>query len=395
MIGGKPVILETDAETIIELGDVCNEVMLTELLEDSDLGEYFEAICKIAIETRASDIFWKVGAPPALRIGSQIAKLHKESLSEAQLEKIIFQKVLDEKQQLKFETQHELDIALELPGVARFRVNVYRQRGSIAMTMRLVSMKIPTLLELGLPNTLASFLSYRQGLILVTGPTGSGKSTTLAAMIELLNTYRRCNIVCIEDPIEYQYSDNLSIISQREVGVDTVNFHAALRAVLRQSPDVIMIGEIRDTETLSVAMSAAETGHLVLSTTHTANASETIERFIGMHSASEEKQIRQRLSATLLGICSQKLVPVIDGKTRVCAIEILVNNPTISKAIEEGNLKDIPNIIEAGAYFGMVTMNKSLLKLYEEGKISEENAITFSCKDSEMRQLLRKLSHSR
>ncbi|HEY3379772.1 MAG TPA: PilT/PilU family type 4a pilus ATPase, partial [Armatimonadota bacterium] len=274
--------------------------------------DFFDAVCLQAVEEKSADIFWKAGAPPCFRISSRIVQMDIPPMTAKQMEAIFFTSLMNDEQKQRFLAKPELDTALEIPDVIRFRVNIYKQRGALASVMRLIPLDIPTLEELGLPKVLASLVTHKQGMVLVTGPTGSGKSTSLAAMMDLINTNRRCNIISIEDPIEFVHRDKLSIVSQREVGLDTNNFHDALRAVLRQAPDVILVGEMRDVETMTVAMTAAETGHLVFSTVHTNSASETIERIVNMYPPHEKPQICLRLATTLLGVLSQKLPPKTD-----------------------------------------------------------------------------------
>jgi len=355
---------------------------------------FFDTVCKMAVDQRASDIFWKSGTPPCFRLAGKIVQLDMEPLTPIQLEEIFVYGLMTEEQREKFKKRPELDTAMEIPGVIRFRVNIFRQRGALASVMRLITLDIPSIEELGLPTVIAKLVTYKQGMVLVTGPTGSGKSTTLAAMLDCLNTNRRTNIISIEDPIEYVHRDKLSIMSQREIGVDTNNFHDALRAVLRQAPDVILVGEMRDVETMSVAMTAAETGHLVFSTVHTNSASETIERIVNMFPPHEKPQICLRLSSTLLGILSQKLVPTTDGKQRRCAIEVMINTPTISKLIEEGRAGSVPAAITEGGYWGMQTMNASLLGHYRAGDINEEIAVNYAGNQTEMRQMIRRLAQA-
>lgn len=357
--------------------------------------EFFDAICLQAVEEKAADIFWKAGSAPSFRISARIVQLDIEPLTAKQMEDIFFYGVMTEEQQVKFKQRPEMDTALEIPGVIRFRVNIYKQRGALASVMRLIPLDIPTLEELGLPKVLSTLVTHKQGMILVTGPTGCGKTTTLAALLDLINTNRRCNVISIEDPIEFVHRDKLSIMSQREVGVDTNNFGDALRAVLRQAPDVILVGEMRDLETMSVAMTAAETGHLVFSTIHTNSAAETIERIVNMYPPHEKPQICLRLSTTLLGVLSQKLVPTVDGKGRVCTIEVMINTPTISKLIEEGRAGNILPAINEGGYWGMQSMNLSLLNHFKAGKIDEKTAVAYAGNATEMRQAIRRLAQAR
>ena len=355
---------------------------------------FFDAICMQAVEDNASDIFWKAASPPCVRLAGKVIQLDMEPLTPEQMEEIFFYGLMTERQREKFRERPELDTAIEIPNIIRFRVNIYRQRGAMAAVMRLIPLDIFTLEELNLPKVLATLVTHKQGMVLVTGPTGCGKSTTLAALLDLINMNRRVNIISIEDPIEYVHRDKLSIMSQREVGVDTNNFIDSLRAVVREAPDVILIGEMRDVETMSVAMTAAETGHLVFSTVHTNSASETIERVVNMFPPHEKGQICLRLSMTLLGILSQKLVPTIDGKRRVCGMEIMINTPTVSKLIEEGRAGQVPAAIAEGGYWGMQTMNQSLLNHFKEGSISEEMAIAYAGNPTEMRQMIRRLAQA-
>jgi len=390
----EPGVTELLAEIAEHIAPHRSEAELQEMLARNP-KEFFDAICLQAVEEKAADIFWKAGSPPSLRISARIVQMDIEPLTVKQMEEIFLNNVMTEEQREKFKSRPELDTALEIPGIIRFRVNIYRQRGGIASVMRLIPLDLPTLEELGLPKVLASLVTHKQGMVLVTGPTGSGKTTTLAALMDLINTNRRCNVIAIEDPIEFVHRDKLSIMSQREVGVDTNNFHDALRAVLRQAPDVILVGEMRDVETMSVAMTAAETGHLVFSTVHTNSASETIERIVNMFPPHEKPQICLRLSTTLLGILSQKLVPMVDGRGRVCSIEVMINTPTIAKLIEEGRAGMVLAAINEGGYWGMQSMNMSLLNHFKDGKIDEKTAVAYAGNATEMRQAIRRLAQAR
>ena len=281
-------------------------------------------------------------------------------------------------------------VAYMLPGVARFRVNIYRQRGTVAMALRVVSLNIRTFQELGLPEVIGEFTRHVDVLLLVTCPTWSGKSTTLAAMIDIIIQEKRGHIVTIEDPIEYIHPDKNCIVSQRELGLDTMSFGNGLRASLREAPDVILVGELRDTETMGICLQAAETGHLVFSTLHTASAAESMERMLAMFQPHEKALVQQRLSKTLRAILSQKLVPTIDN-SRVCALEILNISPTVAQYIEEGRSGQIYQAIKEGAsQWHMQTMNMALDKYYREGKIDEETALAYAGIRSELRQMLRR-----
>ena len=258
------------------------------------------------------------------------------------------------------------------------------------MVLRIVPLEIKEIEELGLPKVLEELSKPKQGLVLVTGPTGCGKSTTLAAMIDLINRTRYCNIVTIEDPIEFVHDDKLAVASQREVGIDTESFYDAMKFVVRESPDVILIGEMRDAETMRVALTASETGHLVFSTVHTTSAADTVERIVSIFPPHEKSQICLRLSTSLLGIVSQKLVPRADGTGRVPAVEVMVNTPTVAKLIEEGRSSQIYSAMNEGGYWGMQTMNQSLVKYWRAGVISEEDALTFAGNLTELKQMLRR-----
>ena len=348
-----------------------------------------DGLLNFATANGASDVFLKAETPPTLRLGGHIRKLDHPELTGEEIESVA-RKMMTAKQWEEFLDHPDHDVAYMLPGVARFRVNIYRQRGTVAMCLRVVSLNIRTFQELGLPEVLAEFTRHHDGLVLVTGPTGSGKSTTLAAMIDLINQEKRGHIVTIEDPIEYVHPDKNSIVSQREIGLDTKNFGNALRASLREAPDVILVGELRDTETMGICLQAAETGHLVFSTLHTASAAESMERMLAMFQPHEKALVQQRLSKTLRAILSQKLVPTIDNK-RVCALEILNVSPTVAQYIEEGRSGQIyPAIKEGASQWNMQTMNMALDKYVREGRITEEMAMEYAGIRSELRQMMRR-----
>ncbi len=384
-------------ELVTEIREIVQPLKSAAELQDllyKSPKEFFTAVCMQAVNLKAADIFWKAGAPPSYRLSSRIVQLDIEPLTPEDMDHIFFDNVMSDIQRRKFVERPEIDTAMEIPDVIRFRVNIYRQRGSIASVMRLIPLDIPTLEELGLPKVLSSLVGHKQGMIIITGPTGSGKTTTLAALIDLINTNRRCNIITIEDPIEFTHRDKLSVVSQREVGVDTNNFADALRAVLRQAPDVILIGEMRDQETVSTAMTAAETGHLIFTTLHTNSAPETVERVVNMFPPGEKMQICLRLADTLLAVLSQKLPATVDKKGRVCAMEVMINTPTISKFIEEGKASLIGPAVTEGAYWGMQSMNMSLMDHYKAGHITENTAILYAGNATEMRQAIRRLAQA-
>ena len=348
-----------------------------------------EQLCRFAVESKASDLFLKANAPPALRVHGRVIPTDLPSLTPEDTRRLA-ESVMSDEQKQTFEGYHELDLAFTLGDLARFRANVYQQRGSYSMVLRVVPLQILSLDDLGLPRSLADVITMKQGLVLVTGPTGCGKSTSLAALIDLINQTRRCNIVTVEDPIEFIHSDKLAVVSQREVGIDTESFYDAMKYVVRESPDVILIGEMRDAETMRVALTASETGHLVFSTVHTTSAGDTIERIISIFPPHEKNQISLRLAGSLLAIVSQKLVPRADGTGRVPAVEIMVNTPTIAKLIEEGRSAQIYSAISEGGYWGMQTMNQSLVKFWRAGVISEEDARAYAGNQTELKQMLRR-----
>ena len=350
----------------------------------------FEGLCRFAAQSDASDIFLKEGAVPALKVNSAVRKLEHPPLTAADLEPVI-RGMMKPAQWEHFQDNPDHDVSYNIPDVARFRVNIYKAKGGYAMVLRVVNLRIRQFSELGLPEVLAEFTEHHDGLVLVTGATGSGKSTTLAAMLDLINQNRKGHIVTIEDPIEYVHPDKSSIVSQREVGLDTAKFSDALRASLREAPDVILVGELRDSETMGICLQAAETGHLVFSTLHTPSAAESMERILSMFQPHEKELVQQRLAKTLRAIISQKLVPTLDGKGRVCAIEILNVSPTVAQYIEEGRTGQIYTAIkEGGSQWKMQTMNMALDQYYKAGKISEEKALEYAGIRSELRQMLRR-----
>ena len=348
-------------------------------------------LCRIGFEERASDVCIKVNAPPTMRQFSVFKPLPGEwgIIDETNAKRLIYS-IMSEKQIREFEENLEMDLALEIPGVCRMRVNVYWQRGTPATVMRIIPLKILTIDELGLPPVLKEFTKHRLGLVLVTGPTGSGKTTTLAAMIDLINEQRPCHIVTVEDPLEFVHQDKKAYVSQREVHIDTKEFQPALRAVVREAPDVILIGEMRDVTTMNTALQAGETGHLVFSTVHTASAYETMDRVINMFPPHEKNFLCQRMAGSLRGIIAQKLVPRADGQGRVVAQEILVCTPTVSKAIEDGAFSDLYHHMNEGSFWGMQTMNQSLVRYVKAGIITEEVAMHYAGVPSELKQMLRR-----
>ncbi len=343
-----------------------------------------------AAEVRASDIFLKVGSSPMMRVNGKVESLDSyPELSSEDTESLAYS-IMSHDQIGRFERRHELDLAFTIDDLARFRANIYRQRGTIGLVLRIIPLDIYSLEDLGMPKALADLAGERQGLVLVTGPTGCGKSTTLAAMLDLINANRRCNIITIEDPIEFVHKDKKGIVNQREIGIDTDSFTDALKYVVRQSPDVILIGEMRDVETMNVALAAAETGHLVFSTVHTCSAPETIDRIMNMFPPHDKPQICMRMSVSLQGVISQKLIPRSDKPGRIAAVEIMIANPTISKLVEEGRSGQLYQAIAEGEFWGMQTMNQSLAKYVGEGFITEEEALASAGNFTELKQMMRR-----
>ena len=336
------------------------------------------------VQNSASDMFLKAGQRPCFRVDGEILMTDYGEMTMDETHAIAMQ-LMTEEQAEYFAKSSEMDLAVGVRGVGRFRVNVFRQRGSTGLVFRYVSNPTFSFEELNLPPAVRDLAEKRRGLALVTGTTGSGKSTTLAAMMNHINQSRRCHIVTVEDPIEFLHQDELAIINQREVGFDTKSFSEALKHVLRQSPDVILIGEMRDLETISTAIAASETGHLVLSTLHTIDAVQTVERIINYFPAYLHPQIRLELSMCLNGVISQRLLPMISGKGRIPAIEIMINTSTIRKLLHEGRTLELPQHIEAGQLMGMQTFNQSLLQLYRTKRIRMEDALLYATSADEFR----------
>lgn len=339
----------------------------------------FKEMIQQMLNRNASDLHLRVGLRPTLRIDGKLHSADDQVLMPQDIEKILSQ-TLTESQLQRFHQRREMDLALSISKMGRFRINMYKQRGTIGIALRHVNTSIPTFGELNLPDVIKDIANARKGLIIVTGTTGSGKSTTLASMIEHINSTRGENILTIEDPIEYIYRDKKSIISQREVGGDTESFAAALRHAFRQDPDIILIGEIRDTDTMGIALTAADTGHLVLTTLHTMNAVETVSRIISFFPPHQHQQIRLLLAGTLKSIICQRLLPRTDGPGRIPGVEVLINTASIREAIiEQLKTNTIPDLIEQGnVQYGMQSFDQSIMKLYRSGLISYEEALAQS-----------------
>ena len=338
--------------------------------------EFHEMLRKMVIE-KASDLFIKVGGPPSLRIDGIVHFLDTDEIAPQDTQEIF--EIIEDSRRDPLPKANEVDTAYELPGIGRFRVNIFRQRGQQGFVFRHIVATVPGFDELNLPEEILGKLALQpRGLVLITGNTGSGKSTSLAAMIKYINERANRHIITIEDPIEYMFKDKKSIIDQREVGIDTDNFLIALKHVLRQSPDVILIGEMRDRETMEAALSAAETGHLVLSTLHTVNATQTVERIINYFPPHQHQLIRLQLSLCLSGVVSQRLIPKKHGRGRIPALEIMISSPTVRDLLVNGRTLELYNALKDGEYFGSLSFNQSLKRLYQTDQITLEDAMSAS-----------------
>ncbi|GAB6169971.1 type IV pilus twitching motility protein PilT [Clostridium carnis] len=334
-----------------------------------------DLLCK-TIEEGASDLHLTVGLPPTIRVNGSLIRIGNEKLVPSGIEE--FAKEILGVNFEDYNKEGEMDTSYSLSGVGRFRVNIFKQRNSDAIAIRVIALKIPTLDELKHPQIIKDIIHKQRGLVLVTGPTGSGKSTTLAAMINEINNTREAHIITLEDPIEYLHKHNKCIINQREIGKDSKSYKSALKAILREDPDVILVGEMRDLETISIAITAAETGHLVFSTLHTIGAAKTIDRVIDVFPPHQQQQIRVQLAAVLQGVISQQLVQTENNNGRVAALEVMVTTPGIQNLIREGKTHQIESAIQTGAKYGMKTMDMALSELYKKGIISPETALTYS-----------------
>jgi twitching motility protein PilT len=326
------------------------------------------------LERDASDLHLSVGAPPIIRINGLLERLDYPPLNPNDTRELVYS-ILSQEQRQRLENEWEIDFSYSVPGRARFRVNAYFQRNSIGAAFRLIPVEIKRLEDLGLPQQLHDLTRKPRGFVVVTGPTGSGKSTTLAAMIDAINETRSEHIMTIEDPLEFLHHHKKCMINQREVGADTKSFNRALKSVLRQDPDVILVGEMRDTETMSTALTAAETGHLVFATLHTQDAPQTIDRIIDVFPPHQQEQIRVQLSTTLMGVCTQQLLPTRGGRGRCVACEILIPTAAVRNLIREGKTHQIYSVMQTGSQYGMQTMDASLADLVRRGMITQELAL--------------------
>lgn len=330
----------------------------------------------ISKDQAISDLHLTAKNKPVIRYNGQLKdyKSYPKQLELKEIEKIA-KELMNQDQWKHFEEYGEVDFSYGIPGYCRFRVNAFKQRGSISMALRIIPQNIPTIEELGLPDILKKLAMQRKGLVLCTGPTGSGKSTTLASMIDVINNNKNAHVITLEDPIEYLHSHKNSIVHQREVGSDTKSFANGLRAALRQDPDIILVGEMRDLETISIALEASETGHLVLATLHTNDAPSTVERIIDVFPAHQQQQVRIQLSSAISGIISQQLLPRKDGESRVAALEILIATSAVRNIIREGKTHQLVSAMQTGSKYGMILMNNYLIDLYQKGLIEYEEAI--------------------
>ena len=349
--------------------------------------DFAEILTRMA-EERASDVHLTPGYPPAIRVRGKIVGLDEYGPLSSQLTRDTVYSLLNDDQRKRFESHKQLDLAYAVPGVARFRVNCFFQRGSISAAFRRIPHQIPRLDELGLPQVLEEMTRKPRGLVLVTGPTGSGKSTSLAAMLDIINQERDEHILTIEDPIEFLHTHKSCIVNQREIGADAEDFASALKSALREDPDVILVGEMRDLETMSTALTAAETGHLVFATLHTQSTAQTVDRIIDIFPAQQQAQVRMQLSIGLQGIVTQQLLPTVDGTGRVVACEILAPTPAVRNLIREGKTHQIYSAIQTSGSIGMQTMDAHLAQLVRLGRISRKLAEQRASVPEELKRLL-------
>ena len=336
-----------------------------------------EQVLRTAVEAGASDVHITVGVPPKMRVNGRLIEMQFERMLPADTAELLYS-IMNEDQKRMFEEKGEHDFSYALRELGRYRVNAFKQRGTCAMALRLVSSEIPAPEKLGVPESVVDLYNRKRGLILVTGPTGSGKSTTLAAIIDKINKNRDAHVITLEDPIEYLHRHSMSIVNQREIGLDSQSYANALRAALREDPDVILVGEMRDFETISVAITAAETGHLVLSTLHTIGAASTVDRVIDVFPPHQQQQIRVQFANVLEAVISQQLMPTADGRGRVAAFEVMHANHAVRNLIREGKSHQLMSIMQTSRKLGMVTMDEAIFQLFSSGKISKSDAIEFA-----------------
>ena len=322
-----------------------------------------EEIMKTAKEAGASDVHITVGIPPKMRVNGNLVTMNYAKMMPADTLSVLLE-IMTETQRERFEERGEYDMSFSIPELGRYRVNAYKQRGSVALALRLVGTKVPSPESLGVPESVVNLYERKRGLILVTGPTGSGKSTTLAAIIDKINNKRDAHVITLEDPIEYLHQHKMAMVNQREIGLDSQNYANALRAALREDPDVILVGEMRDFETISVAITAAETGHLVLSTLHTIGAASTVDRVIDVFPPHQQQQIRVQFANVLEAVVSQQLIPTMDGRGRVAAFEVMHANHAVRNLIREGKSHQLVSVMQTNRKMGMITMDESITQLF-------------------------------
>lgn len=347
----------------------------------------FAQLLQLSVDKNASDIHLVAGLPPVLRVDGNLVRVPQEQVLTKETIEAFIKTFLNSEQIERVTVNKEIDFALSFSQVARFRINVYNQKGTLAAALRRIPLKIPTMQDLGLPPICDAFVKLKQGLVLVTGPTGHGKSTTLAAMLAEINRTKPVHILTIEDPIEFIFTPEMATISQREMREDTLSWEIALRSSLREDPDVVLVGEMRDFETIAAALTLAETGHLVFATLHTNSASQTIDRIVDVFPENQQTQVKMQLSNVLEGIFSQRLVPKINAG-RIAAYEVMTGTGAIRTTIREGKTHQIDNIIQTSAEFGMVLIEKVLANYVTQGIVSKENALSFSIRPEELERLL-------
>jgi twitching motility protein PilT len=369
--------------TLPVTGSAARPVVRTRSLEETHIDD----LLRLVVEKGGSDLHLCVGVPPIVRIDGQLAPAPFDRVTPQESQRLVYDILTDEQIQ-RFESTLELDCSYSLAKVSRFRVNVYKDKGTIASAFRVIPARIPTLEELNLPRVLADLSRKKRGLVLVTGPTGSGKSTTLAAMINQINNERAEHIITIEDPIEYLHQHGRSIINQREVGMDTKQFSNALRASLREDPDVILVGEMRDLETIATAITCAETGHLVFGTLHTNNAAQTVDRMVDVFPPGQQEQIRFQLSNNLEAVLCQQLVPKSGGPGRVCAMELMICTPAVRNLIREAKAHQLTSAIQTSGNVGMMTMDQCLRDLYHRGSITFDEALSRAMQPEELKKMI-------
>ena len=339
--------------------------------------ESIETLLSIAKEDGASDLHITVGVPPKMRVNGTLVTMEFDKVLPKDSEQVAHE-IMSEKQWNAFDERGEYDMSFSIPSLGRYRVNAFKQRSSVALALRLVGTSVPPAEKLGVPESVIDLYQRKRGLVLVTGPTGSGKSTTLASIIDKINNNREAHVITLEDPIEYLHQHKKSMVNQREIGLDTQSYANALRAALREDPDVILVGEMRDYETISVAITAAETGHLVLSTLHTIGAASTVDRVIDVFPPHQQQQIRVQFANVLEAVISQQLIPTADGLGRAAAFEVMHANHAVRNLIREGKSHQLVSVMQTNRKLGMITMDEAILQLYQSGRIDREMAIQFA-----------------